>query len=302
MKLVKGRIAPRLALVSLLALAPTFAVPASAAGPVEGTVTGQLTVGTTTTPLAHVYARVDRGLTCRPDGCLVVFLSDVPLPAEEFLEQFPGYRLAAKMKAHVLTVKFTPKGEKRPGAILHEAFVSSDSFQDSGESVFRAKTFDGKVIEGTLTADNPAEPKTPEFDGVVRRQYTASFRVSLWQRPAPTLTGAAAAQSPQGKAALAFLEALNSGDKAAAKKAMTPDAEAAKALDGPQAADVLKMLGSINPKPAAAKVESVTVLGNGAEVTVTGPKTADDATSHTIFLSLVNGQWLASGETTEPWW
>jgi hypothetical protein len=293
---MKRRLASKLALVSLLAVPATIAVPAAAAGPDEGTVTGQLTVGGKATPLAHAYVRVGRDQLEKTKERFLVVFSDVALPPEEFLEQFPGLSLAQKGKAHVVTVELKPDKSVASGAILHSAFAESDSFYGSGTNVFTPKTFDGKVVEGSLATQKPGE------SGKIKFEYKATFRASAWRRPAPTATGAAAAQTPQGKAALAFIKAVTSGDKAATKKALAPDAEAAKALDGPQAADVLKMLGSINPKPAAAKVENVTVLGNGAEVTVTGPKTADDSTSHTLYVVLVGSEWRVSGETTEPWW
>jgi hypothetical protein len=293
---MKNRLASRLALASLLALPASLSTPAAGAGPDEGTASGKLVVGGRTTPLSHVYARVGRDQLDNKKERYLVVLSDVPLPPEEFLEQFPGLKLAAKGKAHVVTVELKPDKSVVSGALLHEAFAATDSFQGSGTNVFGAKTCDGKVVEGTLATEKPGEFEKTKYE------YKATFRAPLWRRPAPTATGPAAAQTPQGKAALAFLKAVTSGDKAGTRKALSPDAEAAKALDGPQAANVLKMLGSINPKPAAAKVESVTVLGNGAEVTVSGPKTADDATSHTMILALVGGDWRVAGEMTEPWW
>jgi hypothetical protein len=282
----------RVALVSLLAF-PTALV--AAGGPDEGKATGRLVVGGKPTPLTHVYARAQRDMLDTTKERVLVVLSDVSLPPEEFLEQFPGMSLAARGKAHVVTVELKSDKSVGPVGILHDAFATTDSFCGSGTHVFTAKTFDGKVVEGTLGTQTPEEFEKKKFE------YKATFRAPVWRRPAPTATGAAAAQTAPGKAALAFVKAVTSGDKAATKKLLTPDAEAAKALDGPQAKDVLKMLGSINPKPGVAKVEKVWVLGDGAEVTISGPKGADEATSHTLILALVGTEWRVAQEMTDSW-
>jgi hypothetical protein len=282
----------RLALVSLLVL-PTALV-AAGAGPDEGTATGQLVVGGKQTALAHTYARAQPDTFDKTKERIIVVLSDTPLPPEEFLEQFPGLNLAAKGKAHVVSVELNADKAVTSGSILHDAFAATESFCGAGTHVFKAKTFDSKVVEGTLGTEKPVEFEKKKFE------YKATFRVPVWRRPAPTATGAAAAQTAPGKAALAFVKAATSGDKAATKKLLTPDAEAAKALDGPQAKDVLKMLGMVNPKPAVAKVENVWVLGSGAEVTISG-KAADEATSHTLILALVGNEWLVAQEMSRPW-
>ena len=93
----------RLALASLLVL-PTALV-AAGAGPDEGTAAGQLVVGGKQTALAHAYARAHPDPFDKTKERTVVVLSDVSLPPEEFLEQFPGLKLAAKGKAHIVTVE-----------------------------------------------------------------------------------------------------------------------------------------------------------------------------------------------------
>jgi hypothetical protein len=292
MKEMRNQRVWKLALALLLAF-PTALV-AAGPGPQEGTATGQLVVGGKLTQLAHAYARAQRDMLDKTKERVLVVLSDASLPPEEFLEQFPGLKLAAKGKAHVVTVELNGDKSVGSGSILHDAFGSTDSFCGSGTHVFEAKTFDGKVVEGTLGTQKPGEFQKKAFD------YKATFRAPVWRRPAPTATGAAAAQTAPGKAALAFVKAVTSGDKAAMKKLLTPDAEAGKALDGPQAKDVIQMLRSVNPKLAAAKVEKVWVLGNGAEVTIAG-KAADEKTLHTLILAIVGNEWRVSQEMTDSW-
>jgi hypothetical protein len=282
----------QLVLVSVLAL--PAALFAAGAGPDEGTATGQLVVGGKQTTLAHAYARAQPDPFDKTRERIVVVLSDTPLSPGEFLEQFPGLKPAAKGKAHVVSVELKADKSVVSGSVLHDAFAATDSFCGAGTHVFDAKTYDGKVVEGTLALEKAVEV------GKTRLDYRATFRAPVWRRPAPTATGAAAAQTAPGKAALAFVKAATSGDKAATKKLMTPDAEAAKALDGPRAKDVLKMLARVNPRPAVAKVESVWVLGSGAEVTISG-KGEDDATSRTLILALVGNDWLVVQEMSEPW-
>jgi hypothetical protein len=279
--------------IALLSALPVL-LAAAGAGPGEGTAEGRLVVGGRTTKLAHAYARAQRDMFDGTEERILIVLSDVPLAPEEFLEQFPGLKPAAKGKAHVVTVELNGDKSVGSGSILHDAFASTESFCGSGTHVFRAKTFNGKVIEGTLATQAPGEFQTKTFE------YRADFRAPLWRRPAPTATGAEAARTAPGTVALAFVKAVTSGDKAAAKKLLAPDAEAAKALDGPQATDVLRVLGSYNPRPGVAKVETVWMLGDGAEVTVSG-KAPDGEASHTMILALIGNEWRVAQEMTRPW-
>jgi hypothetical protein len=290
--MMRNRHGLKLALALLPVLAGVHA--AAGSGPEDGTAKGQLAVGGRTTPLAHAYARAQRDLFDKTKENVLVVLSDVPLPPEEFLEQFPGLRTAAKGKAHIVTAELNGDKSVGSGSILHEAFASTDAFCGSGTHVFQAKTFDGKAVEGKLGTQTPGEFQSKAFE------YNATFRALIWRRPPPAATGAAAAQSAPGRAVLAFVKAVASGNKAAVKKLMTPDAEAAKALDGPDAMDVLQMLRSRNPKPAIAKVENVWILGNAAEVTISG-KAEDEAASHTLIVALAGNEWRVAQEMTDPW-
>jgi len=271
-----------------------FPMALMAAGPEGGTATGQLVVGGRSTPLVHAYARAQRDTLDRTKERILVVLSDVALPPEEFLEQFPGLKLARAGKAHVVTAEIRDDRSVGSSAILHEAFADSDAFCGSASPTLRARTFDAKTAAGTL-----ATPQPGEFQGKAFR-YEAAFQAAVWRRPAPTATGDAAARTDPGKAALAFVAAATSRDKAAVKRLLAPGTEAARALDGPQAKDVLEVLGSVNPPPAAAKIASVWVLGDGAEVTIAG-KAADGESSHTMILVHAGGGWRVEQEMTDSW-
>ena len=148
----------RLALVSLLVL-PTALV-AAGAGLEEGTATGQLVVGGKQTALSHAYARAQPGMFDKTKERIVGCpLRRPPLSAGGVPGAVPGLKLAAKGKAHVVSVELNAEKAVTSGSILHDAFAATESFCGAGTHVFKAKAFDAKVVEGTLGTEKPVEFK-----------------------------------------------------------------------------------------------------------------------------------------------
>ena len=164
--------------------------------------------------------------------------------------------------------------------VVHEAFVETDGFLGTPYPNLEAKKFGGPIIEGKLSSVKPEQPQDKKIE------YVVSFRAPLLHRPAPTATGAAAAQTAPGKVVLAFLKAIRSGDKAGIRKLLT--AEYGKPLDGPNAKAILAAWkGRIDP--ATAPIDTVYITGNSAEVVMTNKATGD--LSGRFALTLVGGQW-----------
>ncbi len=259
------------------------AVAAAAAADPAGTASGELTVAGQTTPLAHAYARAVKGFFDPSKEDILVILSDVPISDEALEDEFARHRLAAEGKLHAIEV--TINAEKNPiaGGLLHEAFASMQGFVSvTGMHQFEPKTFGPALVEGRLFMSRPSEFVSKSF------QYTATFRAPIRRRAAPTATGDAAAQTPAGKAALAFLKMARTGNKSAIEKLMT--AEAARELDGPHGKEALELLKTAMPDPKTARIESVDIRGDTAKVELI-EKSENGSVTSTFTLVLEGGRW-----------
>jgi hypothetical protein len=265
----------------------SFATLAATAGAQEGTASGTLTVAGKTTPLTHVYARAQKGFFDATKEDILVILSDVAIPEDALSDEFARHKMAADGTLHGVEVVLAPDKQAVSGGLLHEAFAETQGYVSvAGMHEFQAKTFDGKVVEGTLSTSKPNTFMNKTFE------YTATFRAPVWHRPPPTATGAAAAQTAPGKAVLAFLKVARSGDKAAIKNLMS--GEAGKELDGPNSKELIEMLKMMTPNPATAQIDTVDIKGNAAQVTVV-EKSKDGSVTSNFTLVLEGGQWKIKG-------
>ena len=268
---------------AILALGVFTAAAAIAASPAEeGTAAGTLKVGTATTPLAHAYARAEKGFFDKKKEDIRVILTDVALPESALADEFERHHLAEAGKLHGIEVVIDAQKQPIAGVILH-AFTKSQGFISvTGMHRFQQKTFNATTVEGTLAMEGPSEFQGTTF------QYSASFRAPVWHAPAPTAKGAAARETPPAKAVLAFYVAIHKGDLPAVKSLMTP--ESAKPLDGPNGKKMFEFLRTVTPEPARAQIESVDIKGNTAEVTV-AVKTRDSTETSKVRLEKRAGQW-----------
>ena len=264
-----------------------FAAVAAAPGAEDGTAKGTLIVAGKTTPLTYAYARAEKGFFDNTKEDILVILSDVAIPEEALSDPFGRHKMAADGKLHGIEVVLNSEREAISGGLFHEAFTETQGFVSvTGMHDFQAKIFDGKIVEGTLSTRKPDTFMKKTFE------YTATFSASVWRRPPPTATGAAAADTAPGKAVLAFLKAAQTGDKAAIRKLMT--SEAGKELDGPRSGEMLAMLKTITPSPATAQIDTVDIHGDSAEVVIV-EKSTDGSTTSTFTLTLEGGQWKIRG-------
>jgi hypothetical protein len=243
----------------------------------RGTSHGTLEVGGKGSPLDHAYAL--------PQGNdeMLVILSDQPLGAKELKDVFERIHRAEAGEIHV--VEITLDATKKPisVSVRHNAFTTRGG-GGSTEDLFEESKSDKNTVAGRVHRRSPGE-----FDGVTYT-YDATFTAPVWSEPPPTFSGTAAKNSPQAKAALAFLKAGRAGDVAGVKKVIVASGVAD--LDGPMGKEIMEMM-KLGSDPAKAKVTRVDVSGETAEVTLEqGTKESMETT--TIKLRLEKGEWKVS--------
>ena len=260
---------------------------AGARTPVQaGTASGELKVAGQTTPLSHAYARAVKGFFDPTKEDVLVILSDVPIGEEALEDEFARHRLASEGKLHAVEITLNAEKEPISGALLHEAFAKTQGYVSvTGMHQFEARAFEPSLVEGKLFMTKPSEFLSTPFE------YSATFRAPVWHRPPPTASGAAAAETPAGKATLVFLKTVRSGNKAAIQKLMT--SEAARGLDGPEGKEALEFLKTAAPDPKTAQIESVDIKGDTAKVDVIEKSDSGSTTSH-FTLVLEGGRWKIS--------
>ena len=279
------RVSSCLAPGCLLGLA--LALTASAADTPAGNATGALKVNGVVTPLRYAYARAQPGFRDEAREDILVVLSDVEIPAEAQADPFARRALARDGKLHAVEVVLDADKDPISGGLADPAFSKFGGYVSvAGAHVFEAKVFDGSVVEGRMLTRGPVEAMEASFE------YTATFRAAVWHRPPPTATGAEAAKSEPGRALLAFLGAVHSGDLAALKKVMT--AQASAPLDGPDAAAMLEWLRQSTPDPALATISRLDLTGTTAQFEVV-VKSADSTSTSRYRLVLEDEAWKLAG-------
>lgn len=270
--------------LAAIGLASSLAVPLAAQQ--AGTADGTYTVGGKTTKLTYAYAMAKKGFFDETKEDVLVILSDVALSQAALDDQFERMHMARDGKLHGLELTVNSDKQVTSGTLLHEAFVKfQGSVSATGMHQFDAKTFDGKTAAGKLSTSRPSDFQDIAF------QYQATFEAPIYRKPPPSMTGAAAKDSPQAKAVFAFYKAARAGDLAGVKKAITPDG--AKHFDAPEAKEAMEFLKMSSPDPAAAEIESVDVKGDKAEVVVV-VRSKDGKETSTMNVIKVGGQWKVS--------
>lgn len=142
--------------------AAAAAAPASADGKAEGT----LTVNGTTTKVAYAYAREIEGMFDKTKKDIQLIISDVPLEGKALTDQFARGELADAGKAHIFEVIINSDGKPISTMWRHNGFKGPTPSGLSTADVFTAKTFDGKIVEGSYKSKEPAEffGNTSAFD------------------------------------------------------------------------------------------------------------------------------------------
>lgn len=277
---MKRDLSPKYRFIFLLA----FALPLELAGE-QGTATGKLTLGGKTTPLTHAYALARPDTFDKTKENILVVLSDVAIPDEALWEDFPGLKMATAGRLHAVEIEFKPDRSVKAAGAVHEAFTDSLGYHGIPDPEFQVKAFNAQVVEGALSSGKPEELMKRPFE------FSATFRAPILHRPAPTATGAGAAQTAPARVVLAFLAAAKAGDKGAIKKLLT--AEYAKPLDTPLGKDILNAWKTSGPNPATTEMSTVDIRGASAEVVYTEKKGGGLAAKFTLVLQ--DGQWKIDG-------
>ena len=244
---------------------------------VRKTAHGTLEVAGKGSPLEYAYAVPQR------NDELLVILSDQPLTDKELKDVFERIHRAEAGEIHTVEIILDAKKQPISVSVRHKEFMTRGG-GGSTEDRYEQTTSDKNTIAGRVYRNSPGE-----FDGV-KFNYDATFTATIWKEPAPTYSGAAAKNSPQAKAALAFLKAGHTGDVAGVKKLIVASSVAD--LEGPMGKDIIDMM-KLGPDPAKAKITRVDVKGESAEVTIE-QGTKESMTTTTIKLTLENGQWKVS--------
>ena len=243
----------------------------------QGDSKGELVVGGKTTPLAHAYAVPQRG------GETLLILTDEPLSDKSIKDVFERIHLADDGKLHAVEMILDSKKTPISVSIRHNAFRAHGGGFSSSEH-FEPRASEPGTVAGRMYRTEPGE-----FVGVAYT-FDATFTAPLWREPTPTLGGAAAAGSPQAKAAVTFFKAGRAGDVAGVKKCVVSDR--VKDFDGPDGKKLMEVF-QFSPDPARARITRVDVEGDNAEVTFETKSKGSTETS-TVKLKLENGKWKVS--------
>lgn len=274
------RVVRRLAAVPALGLL-CFTGAAGAQALPTGTARGAIVIDGNATELRHAYALATTSLSERKPETILI-LADKALSPKALTDTFA--RMSEARENDVKRLEFT-LDEKQVITSLQFAIepLSGGGFSSSWrlalDKAGGKPTWSGRVsTEGELKL----------FDN--RYQFDVQFNAAPVAERKPAASGAVAWATPQGKVVAAYLRAARAGDKAAIKRAVGPEAGAV--LDTPEGAQILEFLKE-SPDPAKADFDGLFIDGDSAEARLT-ERTREGASSSTIRLRRVGGQWMVS--------
>lgn len=271
----------------VLAVFGLLSIPAMFAA--DGKAQGTVTVNGKTTKLSYAYARAVPGFFDKTKEDIEVILTDVPLEAKALEDEFERIHLADAGKLHAFEITINADATPISTSFRHNGFKGPSPSGLSSEDVFKKKTFNAQMVDASYKSAKPHEffGNTYAFD--------VAFRSDITRKPKPVpptaAEMAAARTSPQTKAYMDFLKAVQKEDLGALRKLMTK--EQAKNLDAP---DAKKMLSMIKAMAATdVKVLKVVEKGDSAELTVSGKQDGAPA-SGTVTMVKEDGAWKVQNE------
>ncbi len=263
------------------------------------TASGTLQIGEERVALKYAFAVME------PDGVgagakekLTVFLSDLPVPDEVRKASDEWVYWADKQARagalHGVTVAIDPATAVWKGGRL----LTGKGLSFYSESVSSPELSDLQFVPAGPIGDQVAGKvsmkasmaSVQDDDG--RWRVDAEFRSAVIRRAAVSgvLSGAAALNSPQYKAVLAFLEACRKKDVDAIRNSMDPKSRdtLAEMLAGNRE-EALNMFAQMAAETAALKLSKVTIRGDSAELDFVGSKPSESKESLRVVLS--GGEW-----------
>lgn len=268
---------PWLASILLFALGALAQQPAELpTGAAKGTFTGEGKA----IALRHAYALVKPNTLDDNKDALYLVLTDLPVTEATLREEWGLAEAFRDGKLNAIELRLDDNKTPACGQLYHPAFTDG-SVSVCGIAKLDLKYFDGKRISGRLyTGKQESFGKQWEF--------SAQFTAGILPAPAPVPESMLPLDSPPAKLALAFVKAAQARDKAAMKKLVTP--EMAADLDGPQGADIMKMMPMMFPPTM--KLTKVVKKGDDRADIIFTEKSKDSSATTTMKAALVNGGWV----------
>jgi hypothetical protein len=257
-----------------------------------GTASGTMTVNGKVTPLKYAISRLKPNPFDKKKTDVVVLLSDVPVSADNFKDDFAMMRFTSKTEITGVMVEITDDKSIVSGTLYSPLFTKfGGSFSATGMHVLKATTMNGTDVAGTLSI-----PKDEEFAGATYT-YNASFHASpgtVTPPPAASKTAKPlpANGGPAGVAYLAYVKTLKRGDLAGLRAAVSADR--AKQLDDPDFKKMIPMIQAM--EPTNIRIISGSIDGDVATLLAKG-KDGDGTSDGTITMVKESGGWKVQKES-----
>jgi len=260
---------------------------------------GTLQIGAERFALKYVFAVMEKDGMEADKEKLTVFLSDVPVP-DELRKATDDWVYWADKQAragalHGVALAIDPATAiwssgrmlTRQGLEFYSVTVSSPELNDLQ---FAPAEPIGDRAAGKVSMK---KPMSGAHDDAGAWTVEAEFGSPVVRRPAVSgaLTGAAALNSPQYKAVLAFLDACRKKDVDAIRNAV--DAESRESLTEMIASNkeqALNMFAGMAAETATLKLSRVTVRGDSAEVEFSDGKPGSES-KMSLRVALSGGEW-----------
>lgn len=271
----------------------------SVASGAADSVSGTLQVGAERFALKFVFAVMEQDGVAADKEKLTVFLSDLPVP-DELRKATDDWVQWADQQAragalHGVALAIDPatgvwSGGRmltREGLEFYSETVSSPELSDLH---FAPAGPLGDQVAGKVSMK---KPMSGAHDEAGAWRLEAEFRSAVTRRPAVSgvLTGAAALNSPQYKAVLAFLDACRKKDPDAIRNAMDPNSrEMLAQMMAGNKVEALNMFAQEAAETAALKLVRVTIRGDSAELEF-GDGKPGSKPKESLTVALSGGEW-----------
>ena len=251
--------------------------------------------------LKHAFALIEADPLAGVDKeKLTVLLSDAPVP-DEMREPSDEWRFWADGQARegalhgiIITIELDTNIWNRGMVLTRNGFMMySHTCSSPGEGNLRFEPAGplGQQAAGRISMEHPMEGMD-ETSGPW--SVSAGFQCAVVQRPAVSgvLTGAAAQDSPQAQAALAFLAACKAKDLDAIRGSVDPRFRESleQMVDQGGAENVLEMFAEMAAENSVLTLSTVTVRGDTAEVEFTDG-VPDSENRQSLTVNQAGGEW-----------
>jgi hypothetical protein len=260
-----------------------------------GTASGTMTVNGTKTPLKYSISRLKKNPFDEKKTDVVVLISDVPVSADDFKDDFAMMRFTDKAKLTGVMVEITDDKSIISGTLYSPLFTKmGGSFSATGMHELKTTVMNGTDVAGTLSITKPEE-----FAGSTY-SYNTTFHAApgaLTPPPAASKTAKAlpANGGPAGVAYLDYTKVLTRGDLKELKTRLT--AERAKQLDDPEITKMLPLIQAMQPKDI--KIVSGSIDGGVVTLITKGKEEGGGTSNGTITMVNESGKWKVQKESWE---